>query len=110
MSKWQDKSDFEINQAVAGIYLTDYVLDDGKVIGFLKREGVLNVRTVYNPCKNPSDAWAIISDNKISLEYRDHKSLKPVAKRFGSNSHNIADDNPLRAAMIVFLEMNGVKP
>lgn len=57
-------------------------------------------------CSNSSDAWSIILENKISIEFRDQKSLNPVAKRFGSNSHNIADKNPLRAAMIVFLMMN----
>lgn len=61
---------------------------------------------ILNYCNNPSDAWPIISEKRISIEYRDHKSLAPVAKRFGSNSHNIAHENPLRAAMIVFLMMS----
>lgn len=64
---------------------------------------------VIDYCNSPSDAWPIIINNKVGIEFRDHKSLNPIAKRFGSNSHNVADENLLRAAMIVYLEMNAEK-
>lgn len=109
MSEWKDKSDFEINKAVAK--LLGLKLFEGSVT---KKTGDKWVRVIpsrnFDPCNNWADAGPITDGNKISIEYRGHKSLKPVAKRFGSNSHNIADENVLRAAMIVYLEMNGVKP
>lgn len=62
----------------------------------------------FNPCNNPSDAWPIILSNLIAL--------KPVklyvgghrwfaSKGDGDFGLKFADDNPLRAAMIVYLMM-----
>ena len=104
-------SDFEINKAVA--VNLGFSVDDEQYESLCDRdERIVLCRDKFDSllgldyCNNPSDAWPVISANKISIEYRDHKSLAPVAKRFGSNGHNIADKNPLRAAMIVFLMMN----
>ena len=41
----------------------------------------------------------------VRLALDDLAKLKPTAKRFASNQHNVMDPNPLRAAMIVFLMM-----
>lgn len=110
MSEWQNKSNFEINKAVVEL-INNTDCDGSDFEKFFADARICELENgSFNPCNDASYAWPIISENKISLEYRDHKSLKPVAKRFGSNSHNIADDNVLRAAMIVYLEMNGVKP
>ena len=114
MSKWQDKTDFEINKAVAWLNWKGSTVSMSDTSMPMSSCEVCNgnmiVNANFDPCNNSSDAWSIILENKISIEFRYHKSLNPIAKRFGSNSHNIADKNPLRAAMIVYLEINGVKP
>lgn len=62
----------------------------------------------FDPCNNPSDAWPIILSSLIAL--------KPVklyvgghrwfaSKGDGDFGLKFADDNPLRAAMIVYLMM-----
>lgn len=53
-------------------------------------------------CNNPSDAWPVIKENKIGTV--------PVNEWWRASSviagyHEQHDDNPLRAAMIVFLMM-----
>lgn len=57
---------------------------------------------VFDPCNNPADAWPIIVENKLSIY--------PSAERWGvegpeANDPFHFDENPLRAAMIVFLMM-----
>lgn len=93
-------SDFEINKLVAEKALGSYEVDEDKVIVSLKRDGVLNVSGVFNPCNNPLGAWPIILYNKITIE--------PVICFGDLWSANISNykatcANPLRAAMIVFL-------
>lgn len=106
MSKWEDKSDPEINESVKALLLEKHDKESDFELFFLD---ILKMSS-FDYCNDAAHAWYIITDNKISIEFRDHKSLSPIAKRFGSDSHNVAHGNPLRAAMIVFLEMNGVKP
>jgi hypothetical protein len=112
MSEWEGKSDREIDIAVTcfknNLDFWEFNGDEFYHCG-IDGSGYFS-HPIINYCNSPTDAWGIISKHRISIEYRDHKTLKPVAKRFGSNSHNIADKNVLRAAMIVYLEMNGVKP
>lgn len=101
MSELEKSSDREVNCAVARLSAASVNIE-------FTQEKIM-VGEIPNYCSNPLLAWPIIIENKISIEFRDHKSLDPIAKRFGSNSHNIAHKNPLRAAMIVYLEMNGVE-
>lgn len=66
----------------------------------------------FNYCGSPADAWPIIVENKICIE-----SWHPVAEGWCAYRHefvppddfqreyNISGKNPLRCAMIVFLEM-----
>lgn len=106
MSEWQDKSDFDINKAVANIACDGLKVDDGKVFGHIKRDGVINVSTVVDYCNLPQDAWSIILENNIAIEPRKSNTSLAYIKGDAPNE----DKNPLRAAMIVYLEMNGVKP
>ncbi|MFM7945898.1 phage protein NinX family protein [Hafnia paralvei] len=94
MTDYSKMSDFEINKAVAyhiGLRTVE-MAEDGE----------------FKPCNNPSDAWPIILSNLIAL--------KPVklyvgghrwfaSKGDGDFGLKFADDNPLRAAMIVYLMM-----
>lgn len=59
----------------------------------------------FDPCNRPEQAWPIIIANKISIEWRDSLRLPPCAKRSGDTRFWVAHDNPLRAAMCVFLIM-----
>lgn len=56
----------------------------------------------FNPCNNPSDAWPIIVENKISLIPSINDELYRAA---GFRTDFVSNENPLRAAMIVYLMM-----
>lgn len=110
MTDYSKMSDDEINKAVAEYDLDgDWLLEptDDRRFTFFNL-GVAGKRTAELPnyCNNPSDAWPIILSNLIAL--------KPVkmyvgghrwfaSKGDGDFGLKFADDNPLRAAMIVYL-------
>ncbi|WP_320733875.1 phage protein NinX family protein [Enterobacter kobei] len=64
------------------------------------------VRGSFNPCNNPVDAWQIITENKISIYAA---ILGDSRGEWGAEAslteHYHFHDNPLRAAMVVFLMM-----
>jgi hypothetical protein len=60
---------------------------------------------VYNPLKNPSDAWPIILENKININA--YVNL-PCWFATTDSSFFVDDKNPLRAGMIVYLMMGEV--
>lgn len=120
MSEWEGKSDFEISEAVANLSF------DGSVV--YAQNGLARVQVAggddfyFNPCKDPSDAWPIIVENKISINHeiaRYAASALVYDKKFkeGFNIFSYrgemgftSSSDALRAAMIVYLEMSGVKP
>ena len=56
-------------------------------------------------CNNPADAWPIILEYKISLNYKvDIEQWMTYYKANGWNNP-VSDKNPLKAAMLCFLEM-----
>ena len=67
-------------------------------------------RGSFNPCANPADAWPIITENNISI-ILDNPAMPCATDNardlFDDAGPNVgvAYDNPLRAAMIVFLMM-----
>lgn len=117
MTDYSKMSDFEINKAVAEqLYkekpslivqrdvpsrpaVTVFCdIGDGEIVSIL----------CADYCNNPVDAWPIIVENKISLDHLGKsiwgaKSFVPV----GEPKPRYAGESPLRAAMIVFLMMNG---
>lgn len=126
MNKYRDKSDFEINKAVAiKLNLLPYMVvvndnENGKVIwnvasnnnygGFISKKG-----WKFDPCNNPADAMPIIIENKITVAY--DKLYETWCAHVGSvmsdgdwyysiePAINYCDDNYYRAAMICFLMM-----
>ncbi|EMF8480520.1 phage protein NinX family protein [Morganella morganii] len=68
MNKYSDKSDYEINKAVAeckyGIGCTGKT-QGGDVIVFTD-----SFTAVFDPCNNPTDAMPIVIENRISIESR----------------------------------------
>lgn len=80
-----------------------------------------NVKRKFDPCNNPSDAWQIIIDNKISIVSLDNKWIAAPVDTvidgitgdsevcFYASFDAVSDVNPLRAAMVVFLMMKESK-
>lgn len=114
-------SDFEINLRVAEI-VVDY--DCISRLPYTEMEvywGDGENWHVFNPCNNPEDAWQIIIDNKISILSIHNKWIAAPTDTiingitgdsdvcFYARPDAVFDVNPLRAAMIVFLMMQGSK-
>lgn len=103
-------SDQEINLAVANIIHPELSPIESKV----RPPSILypGVTEWYDYCNNPADAWPIITANKISIyamseaDNRGHWG----AEAFYPNEAYHFDDNPLRAAMVVFLMMQESRP
>lgn len=89
MKNYEDMSDFEINCRVHAEII--------QISG-------LNSFKAKDYCNNPDDAWPIIVDNKISLTC--HQSRGEWSAVFNADNICFHANNPLRAAMIVFLKMN----
>ncbi|HFP2062383.1 TPA: phage protein NinX family protein [Escherichia coli] len=118
-------SDFEINVAVFEAIHNgspDYKEGENGAMVFISFEGdIVNGDAVevevergsFNPCANPADAWPIITENNISI-ILDNPSMPCATDNardlFDDAGPNVcvAYDNPLRAAMIVFLMMQDV--
>ncbi|PCP73070.1 recombinase [Morganella morganii] len=120
MNKYNDKSDFEINKAVAIARGAKPFHDDGfkKSTGYFHKDAVIIKAKfkigAFDPCNNPADAMPIVIDNKISLyaprlnedwmaEYAG--STEDVNDGFQVDYFDAHNQNPLRAAMEVFLMM-----
>lgn len=60
-----------------------------------------------NYCNNPSDAWLVIRESKISINAMSDTDARGKwgAEAFYPNEAYHFNDNPLRASMIVFLMM-----
>ena len=112
MKDYSKMSDFEINKAVALSLGIEVVEWDGKIFGGVERkiDNVTSVIGVIDYCNNPSDAWPLIESNLICLmadvfcEPQD--GGKWIAQpAYGWQHERVRNDNPLRAAMIVYLMM-----
>ncbi|MEM8082583.1 DUF2591 family protein [Morganella morganii] len=104
MNKYRDKSDFEINKAVAEITIYgDWYLSptDERPLTFFNY-GINSSKTVKLPdyCSNPADAMPIIIENGISTI----KSSGGWICCHGA-AGVIEHENLYRAAMICFLMM-----
>lgn len=107
MNKYRDKSDFEINKAVA-----EELIKSGFIIGVEYHDKHILVTDKYannypfDPCNNPADAMPIVIKNEISMNYID-KNIGWGARHFDEEKGEleIYDKNYYRAAMICFLMM-----
>ncbi|QHJ76733.1 MAG: hypothetical protein [Bacteriophage sp.] len=91
MTDYSKMSDLDINVLV------------GEIQGFANKIAALNGMRDY--CNNPADAWPIIVENKINIDFRDSIKAGPMARLCRDNGIYAVDKNPLRAAMIAFLMM-----
>ena len=112
MKDYSKMSDFEINKAVALSLGIEVVEWSGRIFGCVERkiDNVTSVIGVIDYCNNPSDAWPIIESNLICLmadvfcEPQD--GGKWIAQpAYGWQHERVRNDNPLRAAMIMYLMM-----
>ena len=105
MKNYEDMSDFEINKAVALIVGVTFN-DDGEPVRFVECDtgACADFNEIeFDPCNNPEDAWPIITNNFISVIPSTNRDIWFAD---GQGGETTFDTNPLRAAMIVFLEMN----
>ncbi|MEM7962399.1 phage protein NinX family protein [Morganella morganii] len=115
MNKYRDKSDFEINKAVAEIIHPGKIFTQAYSFGDTCGNSVqwIGGYAEYihvDFCKDPADAMPIVIENKICMAYdvfaeeRDGGSW--VAQpAYGFSDERVRSDNYYRAAMICFLMM-----
>lgn len=107
MKEYSDLHDQQINILVCkaiGLEMSSYArimtLDDATVL-------LSDNKTLFDCCNNPADAWPIIAANKISIYAMSENDRRGRwgAEAFYPNESYHFNENPLRAAMIVFLMM-----
>lgn len=109
---------FEINKRVADIVMngTWHVRPshpDNTTGGWLYGSNGIQTYDLPDYCNNAADAWTIIIESMISICAYKRANLGMMevswweADSFGENITR--DNNPLRAAMIVFLKMQETK-
>lgn len=102
---YKEMSDFEINLAVSDRYVWN--LKDCEQVDCSKKEQKVfwadgEKWREFNPCSNPSDAMPILIESKIGFKWVNGGC---TASSVMCGYHESTSDNPLRAAMIVFLMM-----
>lgn len=114
MKDYASMSDEQIAVMVAGLCTIDGVSinEDGMAVRNVVDDspgsysGGDYIEFDFDPCNNPEDAWPIIVERKINIEWHEWKNSKwmPFALN-NATAKSCYDANPLRAAMIVFLMM-----
>lgn len=115
-------SDFEINSAVHNALMQEpykiEFLGDDRIRWVRGSTDVTTGKVAYSKnslkdyCNSPADAWPIILANNIALAppIRNEKGwLGWAVVNYGVEVFKTRNDNPLRAAMIVFLMMQESK-
>jgi hypothetical protein len=106
-------SDFEINCEVLAVFEPDVnhmCLSKGKEYFYdcgPAGDGWHQI-DIPNYCNNPADAWPIIENNRIGVMPSEMKTKELWMSTSGKGSYAY-HENPLRAAMIVFLQMQDAK-
>lgn len=108
-------SDFEINLLVARIILNGNIISERErtLTSSVFYENHQGIKT-FDPCNNPADAWPIIVANNIDIIQDNGQGCalatnSAIQMFLGDDVHISQDENPLRAAMIVFLMMQESK-
>ena len=124
MNKYSDKSDFEINKAVADCYLTrEYRFNSSdKIVELMDIDlscefgGEINLKDkcvtgTFDPCNNPADAMPIVIENGISLIFDTGCKAWVAGIAYWVDgcewqiSYEVERMNQYRAAMELFLMM-----
>jgi hypothetical protein len=116
---YSDLSDFEINQLVAVALGAKehcrYEMGERSTVFYELNGGPIDVRKgfkgmmncLFDPCNDPKSAWPIIVANRISITPYEKSDQGWFATP--DSSFFVDDANPLKAAMIVYLMMQGKK-
>lgn len=102
MTDYSKMIDFEINKLVAlsiGGFESEDIFQLQGVI--FKRHGKFQY-SFFDPCNNPSDAWPIIVSGRIGINFVNGGWRAQSMMNGWVEFHH---ENPLRAAMIVYLMM-----
>lgn len=101
MKDYSAMTDFEINRKILEIS------SGTKALGYPHNADSRSAGTLqyhwYDYCNNPADAWPIILQHKINIDHRASIKAGAMAKLSGNNEIYAVNDNPLRAAMEVYL-------
>jgi len=109
MKDYSKMSDFEINKEVAIVLgykcrKDPSCFDDSEVVSFDRKDKIYRT---FNFCGNVSEAWPIIVENHISISA--YFNNDGWCADHDSEIFEDDEQNPLRAAMIVFLKMKESK-
>lgn len=108
MKDYENMSDFEISKEVffkAGVDYQDCIATNSKGSSVHYGDGANWYE--FNPCNNILDSWPLITDNNICI-HNNKRSGGIYAMTFddyGFVKYECYNDNPLRAAMVVFLKI-----
>lgn len=102
---YKGMNDFEINLLVAKLTLEFEDITTVPMMGMSVRWSDGANWHHFNPCNSWADAGPIIKNNRIPI----HPVASYWQAGFGMDKPLVADENPLRAAMIVFLMMQESK-
>lgn len=121
MKNYEDMSDFEINSAVHNALMQEpykiEFLGNDRIRWVRGSTDVTTDKVAYSKhslkdyCNNPADAWPIIIKHEIDVIQNNGQDC-PLATNSavmmfrGDDVFICQHENPLRAAMIVFLKMN----
>ncbi|WP_426762556.1 phage protein NinX family protein [Hafnia paralvei] len=107
MTDYSKMSDFEINKAVAisqgfAPENCDIAKRGSSLVGVDWDEDTGSATKVFDYCNNPSDAWPIIVSGRIGLNF-----VNGIwrAQSMMTGWIELCHENPLRAAMVVYLMM-----
>lgn len=100
-------SDFEINKRVGIALGKELMPDDCQDFGLSGfPELMLRNGDFKDYCNDPADAWSIIVGSKINIRFgAEGMDCEAQFIQCGRESVEFYHENPLRAAMIVFLMM-----
>ncbi|AUR88322.1 NinX [Vibrio phage 1.112.O._10N.286.46.B11] len=106
---YEEMSDFEINSAVTSILYNckGWELNWTNSCFFhcgIDGSGYYS-QSINDYCNNPSDAWPVIVDNEINIEFQDGGFVNAWVDNDSGSFESQIQKNPLRAAMICFLKM-----
>ena len=113
MKTWDDLSDFEINKTIF-----PFTKDFGECKDIMQKKNPNRSAVMwgdgarwfeFDGCNNPADMWPIIYNSGMSIQAPDEYFDEWHTSKLGVNI-SYCHKNPLRAAAIVFLMMNGVNP
>lgn len=111
---WNDKSNYEINKAVAIVQRLNLCAGQH----YLPKVSYWNTKghcSMFEPCTNIQDAWPIMKQYNIDIEWPDEGNCCGTVSRYMQGATDVQEDfidkeEALRCAMIVYLESEGIYP